>query len=83
LRVRVTDVHAVRPYALGLGLLQALRRLHPEFRWTRDGAGLDTLVGTRLVREALERGDSVEAILAGDGPALTAFARERKAALLY
>jgi len=83
LRVRVTDSHAVRPYALGLGLLRALRRLHPEFRWTRDGASLDTLLGTRHVREALERGDSVEAILAGDGPELTAFARERKAALLY
>jgi uncharacterized protein YbbC (DUF1343 family) len=83
LRVRVTDVHAVRPYALGLGLLGTLRRLHPEFRWTREGAGLDTLLGTRRVREALERGDSVEAILAGDGAALTAFARERKAALLY
>ena len=83
LRVRVTDVHAVRPYALGLGLLGALRRLHPEFRWTREGAGLDTLLGTRRVREALERGDSVEAIQAGDGPALTAFAGERKAVLLY
>jgi uncharacterized protein YbbC (DUF1343 family) len=83
LRVRVTDVHAVRPYALGLGLLQALRRLHPEFRWTREGAWLDTLLGTRRVREALEHRDSVEAILAGDGPALTAFAGERKAVLLY
>ena len=79
----MTDVHAVRPYAFGLGLLAALRRLHPEFRWTREGAGLDSLVGTRRVREALERGDSVEAIRAGDGPALTAFARERKASLLY
>jgi uncharacterized protein YbbC (DUF1343 family) len=83
LRVQVADAHAVRPYALGLGLLRALRRLHPEFRWTREGAGLDTLLGTRRVREALERGDGVEAILAADGAALTAFARERKAALLY
>ena len=33
--------------------------------------------------KALERGDSVEFILAADGASLTAFARERKAALLY
>jgi uncharacterized protein YbbC (DUF1343 family) len=83
LRVQVTDAHAVRPYALGLGLLRAIRLLHPEFRWTREGAGLDTLLGTRRVREALERDESVDSILAADEPALTAFARERKAALLY
>ncbi len=82
LRVVVTDAHAARPYALGLTLLEALRR-QPEFRWTRDGAGLDTLLGTRRVREALERGDAVEEVLAVDRPSLEAFARDRKRILLY
>jgi uncharacterized protein YbbC (DUF1343 family) len=82
LRVVVTDARAARPYALGIALLQALRR-EPDFQWTREGAGLDTLLGTRRVREALERGDSVGAILAADQPALDAFARDRRRALLY
>jgi uncharacterized protein YbbC (DUF1343 family) len=82
LRVVVTDARAARPYALGIALLQALRR-EPDFQWTREGAGLDTLLGTRRVREALERGDPVGAILAADQPALDAFARDRRRALLY
>ncbi len=82
LRVVVTDAHGARPYALGLALLEALRR-EPEFRWIREGASLDTLLGTRRVREALERGDSAGAVLAADRPALEAFARDRQRALLY
>ena len=80
-RVRVTDAKAARPYELGLRLLAALRR-QPEFRWSREGA-LDWLLGTRRVRQALERGDSVEAILKADGPAIEAFRKDRVAALLY
>lgn len=80
-RVRVTDARAVRPYELGLRLLAALRR-QPEFRWAREGA-LDWLLGTPRVREALERGDSVEAILGADQPGVNAFRRDRAAALLY
>ncbi|HSB61014.1 MAG TPA: DUF1343 domain-containing protein [Vicinamibacteria bacterium] len=83
LRVRVTDARAARPYALGVGLLHALRRLHPEFRWTREGSGLDRLLGTPRVREALERGEPAEAVLEADRRDLEAFARERKPALLY
>jgi uncharacterized protein YbbC (DUF1343 family) len=84
LRVRVVDRHEARPYALGVRLLVALRQLHPEFAWTRDGgAGLDVLLGTRTVRAALVRGESVEAILAADAPAIERFAQERQPALLY
>lgn len=83
LRVRVVDPRRARPYALGLSLLAALRRLHREFAWTDDGLGLDTLLGTRAVRAALERGESVEAILAADKPPIERYARERRPALLY
>src|SRR5262249_7725337 len=82
LRARVADGHAVRPSAFGLALLSAWRRLHPEVRWTRDGA-LDWLLGTPAVREALERGEDPAAIQARDRAALAAFADERGASLLY
>jgi uncharacterized protein YbbC (DUF1343 family) len=81
-RVRVTDPRAVRPYAFGLELLSALRR-QPELAWVREGAWLDTLLGTGRVRAALERGDSVADILAADAPAIGRFARERRDILLY
>ena len=80
-RVRVTDEAMASPYRLGVTLLHVLRR-EPEFRWRRDGA-LDWLVGTRTLREALERGDPVEAILAADAPAIAAYRRDRQPALLY
>jgi uncharacterized protein YbbC (DUF1343 family) len=82
LRVRVTDPAAARPWALGLRLLIALRR-HPEFEWVREGAGLDTLCGTKAVRASLERGDGVETILAAEEPAIERWRLERKASLLY
>ena len=73
---------AARPLALGLRLLIALRR-HSEFAWVREGAGLDTLTGTKAVRAALERGDGVETILAAEEPAIERWRREREASLLY
>lgn len=81
LRVRVRDAKAAKPYHLGVALLHALR-MQPEFQWRRDMA-LDSLLGTRRVREALRRGDTVEAVLRADGPGIEAFRVERKGALLY
>lgn len=83
LRVRVTDARSVEPYRLGVALLTALKRLHPEFQWRDDGAMLDRLVGTRRLRDAIERGEAVDAILARDAPGVVRFRRERRAALLY
>jgi uncharacterized protein YbbC (DUF1343 family) len=83
LRVRVTDAPAIQPYRLGVSLLAALRRLDPSFRWRDDGLALDRLLGTTRLRAALERGESVDAILAEDAGAIERFRRERAAALLY
>lgn len=80
-RVAVTDASLTRPYELGLRLLVALRT-QPGFRWTREGA-LDWLVGTHRVREAIERGDSVEAMLDANAADLAAWERERSPWLLY
>jgi uncharacterized protein YbbC (DUF1343 family) len=82
-RLSVEDAPAVRPYAFGIRLLHLLRSTQPDLKWVRDGEWLDTLLGTRRVRRALERGDTVDAVLAADETALAGFARERKDVLLY
>jgi uncharacterized protein YbbC (DUF1343 family) len=82
-RVHVEDAAAVRPYAFGIALLAALRSTQPDLRWVRDGEWLDTLLGTRTVRRALERGDAATAILAADEPGLESFRRDRETSLLY
>jgi uncharacterized protein YbbC (DUF1343 family) len=82
LHVQVSDAKAARPYALGVALLRALRA-QAGFEWRDNGAALDRLVGTRKLREALERGDSVDKIVQADAAAIDAFKDRRKAALLY
>jgi uncharacterized protein YbbC (DUF1343 family) len=81
-RVHVADAKAARPYTLGVALLRALRG-QSGFEWRDGGAALDRLVGTRKLREAVERGDTVEAIVDADTAAIEAFRAERKPALLY
>jgi hypothetical protein len=58
-------------------------RTHSGFRWLREGSALDTLLGTSRPRIALERGDSVEAIVQADAEAIAAFRGSRQSALLY
>jgi uncharacterized protein YbbC (DUF1343 family) len=81
-RVHVADAKAARPYTLGVALLRALRG-QSGFEWRDGGAALDRLVGTRKLREALERGDTAEAIVQADAATIEAFRAERKPALLY
>jgi len=81
-RVTVADAARTRPYRLGLSLLSALRK-RPEFRWRDEGRALDTLLGSRRPRAALERGDDVSAIEAEDAPGIAAFVEARRKALLY
>lgn len=83
LRVDPDGGASLRPYRFGLELIRALRDLHPEFRLLRDGAALDTLLGTRRVREALERGETAEQLTERDAAGIEAFRRERARALLY
>ena len=82
-RVSVADRAAARPWALGLTLLATVRRLHPEFAWLRGGATFDTLVGSRRVREALERGADVPGILGDEAAGLDLWREARKPFLLY
>jgi uncharacterized protein YbbC (DUF1343 family) len=83
LRVRPDRALPRRGYRMGLALLHELRAQDAAFRWLREGDALDTLLGTRSVREALDRGETVEAIVERDAAAAAAFRRERQGALLY
>ena len=81
--VQVTDAHKAEAYRLGVTLLVEMKRLHPEFSWLRDGSGFDRLVGTRSLRAAIDRGESVDAIVAADAPAIAEFRKARAPLLLY
>ncbi len=83
LRVRVTDAKAAAPYTLGVALLRALKDLHSDFSWRGDGSGFDRLVGTKRLRQAIDRGDAVDAIVKSDAEAIADWRLDRKPALLY
>ena len=82
IHVAVKDTAAVTPYKFGVSLLVALKG-QAGFEWRREGQALDRLVGTRKLREAIERGDPVEAIVAADLPAIEGFRKARQKSLLY
>jgi uncharacterized protein YbbC (DUF1343 family) len=79
-KIAVTQPRSARPYTLGIAVLRALRRAGVPWK---SATALDDLLGTRRVRAALERGDNVAAIVAGDDGAHEAFRKERSRALLY
>jgi uncharacterized protein YbbC (DUF1343 family) len=83
IEVRVVDRARVEPFRLGLTLLIEMKKRHKEFAWNRDGSGFDRLVGTRALRASIDRGDSVDAILASEAPAIEAFRKSREPHLLY
>lgn len=83
LRIHVTDARAAEPYRLGVTLLVEMKRRQPEFGWLRAGVGFDRLAGTKRLRAAIDRGESADAIVAADAPAIAAFRTSRKPALLY
>jgi uncharacterized protein YbbC (DUF1343 family) len=82
LALRVTDPALARPYALGVTLLHALRRL-PGFAWRDDGRALDALVATRRLREALAAGRTPAEILAADATHHVSWRERRRPSLLY
>jgi uncharacterized protein YbbC (DUF1343 family) len=83
LDIRVTDAAEAQPYRLGVTLLTEMKKRHKEFAWLRDGSGFDRLVGTRSLRAAIDRGDSVDSIVAASAAGIEEFRRTRRASLLY
>lgn len=81
-QIHVTDRIAFRPVATTLHLVHAMRarygdklELHADY--------FDKVLGISAVREALERGEPAEALVAWCDVGLREFAREREAFLLY
>ena len=72
----------VNTFELGLRVLRTLRS-QPGFEWLLGGASIDTLVGTRRLRRALDRGASAAAIVASQRGGVAAWRRAREPFLLY
>lgn len=86
--IHVADVSRVRPVALGVRLLFALRQLFPEnfaFRPPSPGGKhfLDLLAGGPDLRLALEAGEPPEAVLTSWQKQSRAFEDRRRSYLLY
>jgi uncharacterized protein YbbC (DUF1343 family) len=81
-QAHVTDRDALRPVALGVHLVAALRHQHAgNFGW--HAAHFDRLAGGTSLREAIERGDPPDAVAGAWGLACAAYLEARQAFLLY
>ena len=81
-QLHVTDRNAYQPIATTLAILSVIKKeygnkleFHAEY--------FDKVLGTSSVREALERGESVDKIVADFQPGLDGFAKLRAPYLLY
>ena len=82
----IDDPLGYDPVLTGIAILQALWELAPDrvpLKNSAVAAGLDTLLGSSKVREALIRGVPAREIQAGWQEELARFMRERQAFLLY
>ena len=81
-QVHVTDRTLFRSFATVLHVIKTIRDMSPDkFEFHKDY--FDKIMGTSKVREALEAGRTVPAILEGLKPGIAAFAELRKPYLLY
>lgn len=81
-QVHVTDRRAFRSVATVLHIVKTVRDMAPD-KFAFHADYFDKVMGTASVRQALEAGADVAAILATMQPGLDAFAALRKAYLLY
>jgi uncharacterized protein YbbC (DUF1343 family) len=81
-RFILTDRESYRPVRTALLFIDLVRRMHPEFRWTERGAGMDRLAGSDAMRRAIQAG-SLTAALAEWEREAARFDLERRPYLLY
>jgi uncharacterized protein YbbC (DUF1343 family) len=81
-RFILTDRERYRPVRTALLFIDLVRRLHPEFRWTERGAGMDRLAGSDAMRRAIEAGRLTSALAEWERDA-ERFDAERRPFLLY
>jgi N-acetylmuramic acid 6-phosphate etherase len=86
-QLHIVDRRSFAGVPTGLHLLAALRLLYPEqMHWTRDESGayyVDLLLGSDAPRLALERGTTVDDLVASWQTGLQKFSTERQEFLLY
>jgi uncharacterized protein YbbC (DUF1343 family) len=81
-QLHVTDRASFRSVAAVLHIIKTVRAMYPD-KFAFHAEYFDKVMGTASVRQALETGKDVPAILAGFEPGLEAFAALRKRYLLY
>jgi uncharacterized protein YbbC (DUF1343 family) len=81
-QLHVTDREAFQPIATTLTVLATIKELYGA-KLEFHAEYFDKVLGTSSVREALERGEPVDRIVADFHPALSLFEELRKPYLLY
>jgi uncharacterized protein YbbC (DUF1343 family) len=81
-QLHVIDRDAYQPVATTLAILSVVKQTYGDKLEFHNGY-FDKVMGTATVREALERGEPVEKIVAGFQPGLAAFAKLRAPFLIY
>ncbi len=88
-QVHVTDREAFLPFRTGLAVVKTLHGLYPDaFRFQSDAPGatpgfFDKLAGNAWLRQAIERGDTLDAMQERWQPELRRFEAVRARYLLY
>jgi len=81
-QLHVTDRETYRPVATTLTILSVVKNIYGD-KLEFHASYFDKVLGTSSAREALERGEPVEKIVAGFQPGLNDFAKRRAPYLLY
>jgi uncharacterized protein YbbC (DUF1343 family) len=81
-QLHITDRNAYQPIATTLAILSAIKKEYGD-KLEFHAEYFDKVLGTSSVREALERGEPVDKIVAGFQPGLDGFAQLRAPYLLY
>jgi uncharacterized protein YbbC (DUF1343 family) len=81
-QLHVIDRNAYRPIATTLTILATVKQLYGD-KLELHAEYFDKVLGTSTVREALERGESVDKIVSAFRPALVTFSKLREPYLLY
>ncbi len=90
-QLHVLDRDNFEPVLTGLNMIKVARDLYPQqFRWKEppyeyvyDRNPFDVIAGTTRIREAIERGTTIDELQATWEPELTSFMKLREAFLLY
>jgi uncharacterized protein YbbC (DUF1343 family) len=86
-QVHIIDRDAMQAVAVGMHLLEALRKLHPGiFEWRQNVPGryfIDLLLGSDQPRQRLDAGELVKLVLADWEDDIRAFEARRQPFLLY